>query len=110
MSFANFGLFTFGICILSILAQTSLLLVSWGRLPPEVPLFYSRPWGEQILAAPVFLFLMPAIAIFCFLANWLLASFVWRGDFFLEKVLEISAILVAVTTLYNTIKIVSLLT
>lgn len=100
--------FTWAICILSILAQTSLLLVSWGKLPPEVPLFYSRPWGEQILAAPVFLFLMPAVALFCLLFNFLLAS-ILRGDFFLRRVLLASAILVAVTTLYNTIKIVSLL-
>lgn len=101
--------FTWAICILSILAQTSLLLVSWGKLPPEVPLFYSRPWGGQILAAPVFLFLLPAVALFCLLFNFLLVNFILSGDFFLRRVLLASAILVAVATLYNTVKIVSLL-
>lgn len=101
--------FAWAICILSILAQTSLLLVSWGKLPPEVPLFYSRPWGEQILAVPIFLYLLPAVALFCLLLNFLLANFILRGDFFLRRVLLATAILVAVATLYNTVKIVSLL-
>src|SRR3990172_6215750 len=57
-------------CILSILAQVSLILVSWGKLPPELPLFYSRPWGEAILASPLFLWILPTVAAFLTIANF----------------------------------------
>ena len=95
--------------ILSVLFQASLLLVSWGKLPPEVPLFYSRPWGEQILAAPVFLFMMPAVALFALVVNFILASIIAREDIFIRRVLVACVILIGLITLYNTVKIVSLL-
>lgn len=101
--------FIWTICAFAILAQVSLLLVSWGKLPPEVPLFYSRPWGGQILAAPVFLFLLPAIALFSLVFNFLLASFITHGEVFLRRVLMAAAVLVGLTSLYDTVKIVSLL-
>jgi hypothetical protein len=33
------------------------ILWFWRRLPPAVPLWYSRPWGEGRLASPWFLLL-----------------------------------------------------
>lgn len=49
-----------------------LLIILWHRLPPQVPLWYSRPWGEGQLAHPAWLFLLPlgslfwlSLAIFC---------------------------------------------
>ena len=29
----------------------------WKTLPPQVPLWYSKPWGDERLASPWFLFL-----------------------------------------------------
>lgn len=101
--------FAYTFCLLSILAQVSLLLVSWGKLPPEVPLFYSRPWGEQILAAPVFLFFIPAVSLFALVMNSLFVNLVSGDDIFLRRVLLSFCVLVALTTLYSTVKIVSLL-
>jgi len=37
-----------------------LLAVFWVKLPPLVPLWYSRPWGEEQLANPAFLWVIPA--------------------------------------------------
>ncbi|MBU0619329.1 hypothetical protein KKD62_03785 [Patescibacteria group bacterium] len=36
------------------------LIVVWPKLPPEVPLFYSRPWGEPQLAKKTELWLLSA--------------------------------------------------
>ncbi|TSC85277.1 MAG: hypothetical protein G01um101416_983 [Microgenomates group bacterium Gr01-1014_16] len=36
-----------------------LVLVFLAKLPPQVPLWYSRPWGEDQLAQPVFLWIIP---------------------------------------------------
>lgn len=66
--------FCFGGLALS-LATLSLgclfLLLFWSRLPPQIPLFYSQPWGEeqlgfkiQMLFLPVFAFLIFAFSLF----------------------------------------------
>lgn len=36
-----------------------LLVVFGKRLPPEVPLLYSRPWGQEQLVNSVWLWLLP---------------------------------------------------
>src|SRR3989338_551510 len=97
-------------CILSILAQISLILVSWGKLPPELPLFYSRPWGEAILASPLFLWILPTVAAFLTIANFSIAIFWLRTNYFLTRVLIIFTALIAFITLYDSAIIISLLT
>ena len=38
-------------------------VVIYKHLPPQIPLFYSRPWGEEQLADTVFLWLPPGLAL-----------------------------------------------
>lgn len=47
--------------------------VLWTKLPAQVPIFYSRPWGEEQLGRPIFLFL-PLVLGFLFLVFNLLLS------------------------------------
>jgi hypothetical protein len=103
----NFWIFLFA--IISILAQASLILSASGRLPPQVPLFYSRPWGEAMLAAPLALWILPAICAFVGLVNFSISIFLISNNRFLSRILFIVSFIVSLTTLYNTIKIISLL-
>jgi hypothetical protein len=57
---------TFGFLV----TQLGLILLFWKKLPPEVPLFYSRPWGKEQLASPWFLFLLPGLTLVIFLVNF----------------------------------------
>jgi len=52
------------------LTQLGLILFFWKKIPPEVPLFYSRPWGKEQLANPLFLFLLPGLTLVVFLVNF----------------------------------------
>jgi hypothetical protein len=45
--------------------------VFYTFLPPQVPLFYSRPWGQDQLADKQFLFIVPAVASVLFLVHTL---------------------------------------
>lgn len=36
-----------------------LILLFLKRLPPQVPLYYSLPWGDEQLASPLLFFLLP---------------------------------------------------
>lgn len=49
--------------LIASLFASILILVSWGKLPPFVPLWYSKPWGIDRLAQPFWLFLPPLISI-----------------------------------------------
>ena len=53
----------------------SLLLLTWKNLPPQLPLFYSLPWGEEQLGKPVFLLILPLSSLFWGTLNFFLAIF-----------------------------------
>lgn len=46
-----------------LVAGIGLWFMSLKHLPPQVPLFYSRPWGEEQLADPRFLWLPIGIMV-----------------------------------------------
>ncbi len=48
-------------------------LLRFNRLPPQIPLFYSRLWGEDQLADTWLIFLLPVfLNLLLFLNNYLL--------------------------------------
>ena len=98
------------ISFFSLLCQVSLILVSLGKLPPQVPLFYSRPWGESLLAAPAWLFILPGILLFILIINYAFAIFLVASERFIVRALLIFSLVCAVMTLYDVVKIISLLT
>ena len=65
---------TFRWNILLISFQLIFLVSRFSHLPPQVPLFYSRPWGETRLTSATTLFLLPGFSIIILLLNHLLAA------------------------------------
>ncbi len=55
--------------------QAIFLTINFSRLPPQVPLFYSQPWGEPQLASPGLLFLLPGFSFLFFLLNSTISIF-----------------------------------
>ena len=96
--------------IILILSQVSMILISSGKLPPQLPLFYSRPWGEAILASSWALWILPVVSILGVLVNFLIAIFLVANNRFLCRILIIFALLVVLASVYDTVKIISLLT
>lgn len=60
--------------LLLIFLQTLFLLLVYRALPNQIPLFYSRPWGESQLAAKFFIWLLPGLSTFFFLINLVLVK------------------------------------
>lgn len=71
-------------CLLINLA-TILILIS--RLPPQVPLFYSQPWGGSQLANKTSLFLPLLIYLLILVFNLRLASLFIKKKALLAKIL-----------------------
>jgi len=54
------------------------LVFFWGKLPPEVPLLYSKPWGEEQLVKKPFILFLPGLATIFTLINLRLASYFFK--------------------------------
>lgn len=68
----------------AVFCQLIILILLWQNLPPQVPLFYSRPWGAEQLADKRTLILLPFLLLFLGLFNIFLAG----SQFLKEKLLS----------------------
>ncbi|MEK7163724.1 MAG: hypothetical protein AAB768_01105 [Patescibacteria group bacterium] len=53
------------VAICALVTNVGVLLMFWRYLPPEVPLWYGRPWGQDMLTGKAGLWWIPVIII-CF--------------------------------------------
>jgi len=83
--------------------QIFYLAIRTKYLPPLVPLWYTRPWGEAQLATPAWLWLLPISSILLILINFFLIRRLTKKN----AALEANAFLV-LTTLGNLILAASL--
>lgn len=90
------------------LAGFFLIAGFWGKLPPQIPLFYCRPWGEEILAPPSFLFLLPFSSLLVLIVNLFLAK-AFSQSRLLSIILIFSATLFSFLALFNILKIITLI-
>ncbi len=56
--------------------------LSYSRLPPQIPLFYTHTWGEEQLADIWFIAIIPLFMhLFFFLNNWIRNRFLAKESF-----------------------------
>lgn len=101
----TFGLIFF---VIATLAQSFLILVSWGKLPPKIPIFYSLPWGEDILVKPFFIWVLPALTVILGLLNFLMIWYL-KTNKFLRMVIVATLFMVSFICIWDTTKIITLL-
>src|SRR3989344_6006878 len=89
--------FIFLFCMLSTLLQSLLILTAFAKLPPEIPLFYSKTWGAQMLAPKLYLWILPVITLSVYLLNMLISRFLLFKDEFLKRALFMTSAIVAIT-------------
>lgn len=93
---------------MSILVSTLLLLWRYGSLPPLVPLWYSKPWGTDRLAHPLWLILLPAASLLILLINTYASRTLTRDMLIFSQILAATALLVAILSLVTLTKILFL--
>jgi len=77
------------------------------KLPPQIPLFYSRPWGEDQLASPIFIFILPASVFLILVVNLIIAGF-FTEEKFLLRTLALASTLSSFLAFFALIKIIIL--
>jgi len=93
--------------LILVITQTGLIIFLFPALPPQVPLFYSRPWGEAQLGTPFSLFILPAISfIFLTINIFLTATFSDKKNFF-STLLSSVSLVCALFSLLTLVKIIS---
>lgn len=80
------------------------------QLPPQVPLFYSRPWGEMQLTSPLGLGWLAAVSLMVLMINNLVAGRVFRIDKLLARIMSVAAALVSFLVTIALIRILWLVT
>jgi hypothetical protein len=78
----------------------------WKRLPPELPLFYSLPRGEDQLGSPSLLFIFPGISLVMYLVNLLFASVLYTTNKTAAKLLVAFSVVAAILLFITFCKIV----
>ncbi len=85
-----------------------LLLFVWTRLPPLVPLYYSRPWGTEQIGTPLQLALVVGASLFLFFVNTTAAAQLYQHDHFLGRLLFWGACFLVLVLMYSIVSIVLL--
>ena len=97
--------------IFFLLAFSFLFLAwSWSKIPPQVPLFYSLPRGEEQLASKIFLIFLPLSCLVFILVNLKLASVFFKKEFFLSQILTGISLVITLLTATALIKIIIITT
>lgn len=102
--------FSFLVSLIIALLTFFFLIVQFNRLPPELPLFYSRPWGDEQLGKPSHLFVLPGGAFFILLINSYLGFLFSEQELLLSKILLISSVIVSIISFIALFKIIMLVT
>lgn len=84
------------------------LAFMWRRLPPEVPLLYSRPYGESQLISVWGLWLLPGFSFMVEMGSIRGAGAVIERDKLLAQILSFVGALVCLMTLVSLVKIILL--
>ena len=97
------------IAFLALGVEFLVLALSWSRLPPEVPLWYSRPYGESQLTGAWWLWLLPGGGLFINLVSIRWAGVVVATEKLLAQILVWVGAMTAVMGLAAVSKIVALM-
>lgn len=83
--------------------------LSYDRLPPQVPLFYSRPEGENQIADTIYLVIIPLIQWTLILCNMIFYKKLFKDTIFIKKILEFLNIAIIIITTYIFIRVLFLI-
>lgn len=95
---------SFLIAIACFVATSIVLGVKYQSLPPQIPLFYSRPWGEGRLATSPFVWIVPGTILILIFINTVLISKV--GVRFATKILALSMAITSFLLFWTLVKII----
>jgi len=94
--------------VITTLGSLIILVLVWQKLPPVVPLWFSQPWGEERLAYPAWLFVLPFSGLAFYLVNLILATYLTRDYPIFTRILFLTSLLISTLAFLALINIIFL--
>lgn len=78
----------FSYLIIGNILMAGVFILKLNQLPPQLPLFYSKPWGEDQLGDTWMIVILPLLLnIFYILNNYFYKKY-FPGNLFIRKILD----------------------
>jgi hypothetical protein len=90
------------------LGSVLLTVFKFASLPQKIPLFYSKPWGQERLAGKEFIWLLPSILLLLIIANTVLAKIFVSRINFLAQMVAVSLSILSILTFFTLLRIIIL--
>lgn len=90
------------------IAQVVIIFSTWRYLPPQLPFFYSRPWGEEQLSTPLGLLILPGLSVAIFLVNFIFTQVLPQEEVLMKQILTAFATVFSLLCLITLTQIVRL--
>ncbi len=90
----------------------SILIIAWrwSLLPPQVPLWYSKPWGDDRLAHPFWLFLLPLGSLFWYSIGVIVSIYLTSTLLVFTQLVFLTSLVVSALSFTTLAKILFLIT
>ena len=96
------------LAIFLFLAQIVLIIWFYSQLPPQIPLFFSRPWGQLWLTSSSSIFILPLFSLITLLINYFLALYFHLKKPLLSQLLVLFGSIISLFSTVSVLKIISL--
>jgi len=102
--------FAFFINIFFIVATIVFILVTYGRLPPFIPIFNQLPWGQERLGKTFTIFVPVVVSLLIFSINLLMSSIIYKKIPLIARMLAAISLLTSILTFLFVVKTIILIT
>ncbi|MBF8249531.1 MAG: hypothetical protein HW400_132 [Candidatus Levybacteria bacterium] len=99
----------FAINIFFIIAGVAYILISYGKLPPFIPIFNQLPWGEQRLGNIFTIFIPAGVALLIFAINIFISASTYKKIPLVSRMLAAISLLTGILTFLFSIKTITLI-
>lgn len=83
-------------------------ILRFNQLPPQIPLFYSKQWGEDQLVDLWFIFLLPLILILIFYFNNFVYDKYFSNNILVKKIIYYLNLFIIIIITFIFLKIIIL--
>ena len=89
-----------------IAAAFGIFFFMYAKLPPMIPLWYSKPWSNDRLADTPWLLILPVFAIFWYIVNTFSSLILTKNHLVYAQILYVSSLFIA---LFSTIALAAII-
>ena len=101
--------FAFFINTFFIAATAVFILVTYGRLPPFIPIFNQLPWGQERLGKTITVFVPVLVSLLILVINLFTASAIYKKIPLIARMLAAVSLLASILTFLFVVKTIILI-